>query len=371
MKRFLHGARPVLNISLSVYRRIERFVPALSFVAGFSWDTLTLSRIDRWIDNITLLAYLLLLTATISLFHLVEHRIVRHPALQKRKEWIPIAIQFLLGGLFSAYVVFYLQSASFTKTLVFVVLLLGLLIANEFVKDRLTNLYLQTALLFLAAFSFFIFFLPVVFKVMNVWMFIAGGLLSLLLVLGLLYFLFRWSAIDTLTRFRRLIGLVGGLYLLMNGLYALNWIPPIPLSVRTAGVYHHVSRNGDDYVVRYQRPPWYAFYQNGDDHFLKAPSDSVFCFASVFAPTELKTRILHRWQVYRPARDEWETTDRIAYRITGGRDGGYRGYTFKTNLTDGEWRVDIETADGALLSRVDFTVKAIPEPNYRLITRRR
>ena len=51
----------------------------------------------------------------------------------------------------------------------------------------------------------------------------------------------------------------------------------------------------------------------------------------------------------------------VAYRLTGGRDGGYRGYTFKKNVQSGDWRINIKTEDGLLLGRVDFTIFAITD----------
>ena len=77
------------------------------------------------------------------------------------RPYYPMAIQFLLGSLFSAYAVFYFHSASFTGTAVFFALLVGLLVGNEFLHDRVSNFKLMLALYALAACSFLTFFLPV------------------------------------------------------------------------------------------------------------------------------------------------------------------------------------------------------------------
>lgn len=47
------------------------------------------------------------------------------------------------------------------------------------------------------------------------------------------------------------------------------------------------------------------------------------------------------------------TTDKLDYEVTGGRGGGYRGYTYKLNVS-GKWRVDEETEEGLLLGRIKF-----------------
>lgn len=53
---------------------------------------------------------------------------------------------------------------------------------------------------------------------------------------------------------------------------------------------------------------------------------------------------------------DWETSDKIEFEITGGRDGGYRGYSYKTNILEGKWKVDVTTNDDMILGRINFTV---------------
>lgn len=368
MKNIFSPLNPLLQKSLQLYQQYERFVPVGSFFAGVGWDNLTLGRIDRLADSLILLAYLLLLGGLIVLLNLVEKGIVRKPFLLKYKEWYPLTIQFLLGGLFSAYVIYFRQSASLTKTSLFLIILLILLVANEFLKNRLTNIYFQTALYFLASFSFFIFFLPVATKIMNTWMFLAGGLLSLGLVGAMVYLLYRLLALSSREEFRRVMALAGAMFLVLNIFYFLNWIPPIPLSLKSGGIYHQVKRTGEEYQLQFEQPKWYQFFKNDDDPFRCAPGDTVFCFTSVFAPTQLKTRVYHRWQKYSDSKGEWETTDRMSFPITGGRDGGYRGYTLKRNVSPGEWRIDVETNNGRLLGRIGFEIIAVEQKDYQLKT---
>jgi acyl dehydratase len=84
----------------------------------------------------------------------------------------------------------------------------------------------------------------------------------------------------------------------------------------------------------------------------------VHCFAAIYAPTEFETRIAHRWQRYVPSREAWVNTDRIAYRVVGGRRTGYRGVTFKRHVQPGQWRVSVETAAGRPIGRIRFEVVA-------------
>jgi hypothetical protein len=366
LKGLLSPTNPYLQKITRFYNKYQRFVPVLAFLGGFGWDSATLTRIDKLFDNFFLLGYILLLGGFIILVNLVEQGVVRKPLFVKYKEWYPLVIQFFLGGLFSAYVIFYSRSAAFTKTDLFLALLVILLVANEFLRERLSNIYFQMSLYFLVCFAFFTFFLPVITKTMSVWLFIAGGILSLGMIAGCLFILWKNSAIKSREHLRRVSVVVAALYVALNLFYWLNWIPPVPLSLKHGGIYHQAERAGDFYRLQFEKPKWYEFFKKSDDTFHQAPGDVVHCFASVFAPAQLNTQIYHHWQKYSPERDVWTSTDRLSYPITGGRDGGFRGYTRKQNISPGEWRVDVETSDGRLLGRIKFEVEAIAQRDYEL-----
>lgn len=352
----------------AAYKRHERFAPAVSFVAGFTWDSLTLKRIDLLIDNLILFFYIVLLGITILLIHFINEKRISNQLILKYSDWYPLAVQFFLGGLFSAYVVLYFHSAAVTKNWIFLGLLLMLLVGNEFLKDRVMNLKVQFVLYFMAVFSFFIFVIPVLFKTMNTLVFLFSGLVSLGFTGLFLFFLYKKSSGLSAGQFTKLGIIVGGIYLFLNIFYFLNWIPPVPLSLREGGIYHHVSKTDEGYRIQYEEKDWYKLLSVSAPTFHYQPGDTVFCFASVFAPTALSKRIYHHWQFFSEAGDEWKTTDRLSYKITGGRDGGYRGYTLKRNIREGRWRVDVETDDGLLLGRVPFNLVSVPERKIVLQT---
>ncbi len=66
--------------------------------------------------------------------------------------------------------------------------------------------------------------------------------------------------------------------------------------------------------------------------------------------------------MYNEKNDEWITSDRTNYKISGGRDGGYRGYTLKKNIQPGLWRIDVETDREQLLGRVSFEIEKVDNP---------
>jgi len=341
--------------------RFRHLLPAAFFLGGVTWDALTLRRIDAWLDNLILLGYLLILGIALALAVLVEHEQLAAPRLKRLRPYFPAILQFFFGALFSAYVVFYFQSTTLPAHWLFFVGLVALLVANEFIHRRLLNLYVLLLLYTLASFTFFVFFVPVVLRRMTDLIFALSGLLSLVPV-GLLVHLFRRRGVVHGRQAATLLGSALALVLVLNGLYALNWIPPVPLALRKGGVYHHVRREGDVYLLHYEPAPWYRFWQRVSPRFHYTEGDTVFCFAAIFAPTQLRTGVQHVWQRYDPDRRAWITQDAIAYAVVGGRDNGYRGYTFKRHVQPGRWRVEVRTETGRLLGRIPFELVPAERP---------
>ncbi|WP_456429939.1 DUF2914 domain-containing protein [Rhodocaloribacter sp.] len=338
--------------------RHRRYLPVVFFFGGVAWDALTLRRIDSVFDNLVLFVYLALAGGLIVAGVLVASGSLHRPWAVKYRAWIPPAIQFLLGALFSAYVVFYARSVSSTETSLYLVVLVALLVGNEFVHRRAANVYVLLALYFLAAFSFFVFFLPVVTKRIDDGMFLAGGLVSLALLGAMIAFLRVRRALGGRQTVYAL-GLVVGLFGLMNLFYHRNWIPPVPLALRDGGVYHQVRRDGEAFVLRYEPVPG-RYRLDSDRRFRYAEGDTVYCFTAVFAPTELTTKVFHAWAYFDEARGEWVETDRIGYALVGGRDNGYRGVTWKRYVHPGAWRVEVVTEAGRVLGRIRFRIEPAP-----------
>ncbi|HRO67670.1 MAG TPA: DUF2914 domain-containing protein [Pseudobdellovibrionaceae bacterium] len=153
--------------------------------------------------------------------------------------------------------------------------------------------------------------------------------------------------------------LPGGTVLaLFFAFYLLGWIPPVPLSVQEIGIYHKVEKKDGGYLVS-QENPWWRFWRSGDQDFMAEPGDEIFVFVRIFSPSRFSDSVVLHWQFHDP-REGWKTSDRIPMGISGGREGGYRGYASKKNYSDGEWRVLVETTDGREVGRLKFWVTKLP-----------
>lgn len=363
------------NLPYRVARRFlhrhEQALPPVLFFGGVGWDILTLQRIGALVDNLILGLYLALLGGFVVLAILAKHDRPLSRPLEKLSAWAPSAIQFLAGGLFSAYVIYTTRSSSLSSASLFLLLLVAVLVANEIIWSRRWSPHVLIGVYFLAVFCYFIFLLPALFGRMGFGIFLVSGLISVQLVAGLVVYLDNHGVFDSTWSFAGALGTTVGLFALVILFYVNHWIPPVPLALRDGGVYHDVQREDQAFVLKYEPPPWYRPWTDDEAPFYYAPGDTVYCFAAVFAPTTIRTDIYHRWQYYDYQRDEWVDTDRIGYEMIGGRENGYRGVTFKTQMRPGEWRVTVETADRRPIGRIRFDL--VPVDSSRtptFVTRR-
>ena len=338
----------------------QKYLPVLFFIGGFIWDSLTLGRIDRLYDRVILCVYLVSLTVCIYLYNVADDGKWDNTFLKPYEKYFPLAIQFFLGGLCSAYVIYFSRSVSFTKTLIFFFILVGLLFANELLKKRISNKYLQFSAYFFVSFTFFSFFIPVLVKEMSTLLFVISGLISLGTTLLFIIYIYTISPstrqeIDK----KKILALIAGLYLMVNTFYCFNLIPPVPLALETGVVAHDVKKVNGDYLVSYQEELWYKFWRRNSLEYHQIPGTKIYVFTSIFAPTSLKKNVYHQWMWYNPQKKDWDLTDKIGYEITGGRNDGYRGFTFKNNVKDGLWRVDVITEENQILGIIKFEVRTV------------
>lgn len=343
---------------------IKEFVSAhereLSFGAlfsGFLVDNLTLSRIDLWLDNIILFSYLL-----VAGFSIVLINAWRLPFIER---WVPYALQFAFGGLFSGYVIFYSKSATLAGSWPFVVMLVVLLLGNEFFKERYQRLIFQISIFFVAIFSFFIFFIPVVIGEMSAFVFVVSGIVSLVVITIVIKILAYLTRGATRAYQGKMSASILVIFLTFNVMYFTNIIPPIPLSLKELDVAYAVERTAQGYFVYSEDTKWYEFRKRGT--YKLTDGASLASFSAVFAPTRLSETISHKWLSYDEERGDWVLQNKISFPITGGRDGGYRGYSVKETLFPGKWRVDVVTERDQLLGRKNFRViKAVDVPPLKL-----
>lgn len=199
--------------------------------------------------------------------------------------------------------------------------------------------------------------IPVILKEINTAIFILSGLVSLGITLSLIAFIYRKSpSTRAEIDIKKLTKLILTIYGTINLFYFTNLIPPVPLALDAAIVAHNVEKQGDDYVVSFEQNEWYIFWRNHRTQYIQQPGESVYVFTSIFAPTAIKKAVFHRWSWYNESTKKWDVVDDLGYEITGGRDAGFRGYTYKSNVMPGLWKVDVVTEENLILGIIDFEI---------------
>ena len=352
------------------YWQNETKVGSIALLVGFVFDNLTLRRVDLLAENIYIITLLVIAGLGIILLNLDEINKIKERVPGRIHFWLIILVQFALGSLYSTFLIFYFRSATLATSWPFLLLLVANLIANEVLKHHYSRLSFQISVLFISIFSFTIFFVPVVLHQIGPLIFILSGLISLLLLGGFIHLL-RLFTRERFRQSRRIIfWSIASIFLGINVLYFANLIPPIPLALKEAGIYHSIIRDlGGNYQVLAEAGDWrdfFRFYQP-----IKLVSGkSVYAFSAVFSPTKLNTDVIHEWQNYNQQAGKWLTGSRVALPIIGGRDGGYRTYSIGDNLTAGKWRVNVKTKSGQLIGRINFVVKAVKERPVLISTTR-
>ena len=338
-------------------RKHQKYIPLIFFIGGFTFDSLTLGRIDRLYDLTVLSLHMTLLTVTLCLYNLTDDGKWKNTILERYEKYFPLAIQFFFGALSSAFVIYFSRSVSLSKTLSFFIILVTLFIANEFIKNRISNKYLQFSLYFFVSFTFFTFIIPVLVKVVNTNVFIFSGLVSLVFTLLLIIVIYH-SSPSTRSEIRiiKIIGIIFLMYTTINLFYFFKLIPPVPLALKSGIAAHQVKLKNNKYIVTYETDEWNVFWREHRLKFIYKPGENVYVFTSIFAPTDINKTIFHRWKWYNGNTQQWEVTDDIGFNITGGRDDGYRGYTFKNNIKKGLWEVEVITEEELILGVVNFEI---------------
>lgn len=335
-------------------KKNERYATPVAIFGGFVLDSLTLGRVDQPFGQILLAFYIFLIGTLIILINLIDSKEIKSEKIIKARAFLSLILMFSFGNIFSGFTLFYFQSVGSLISWFFVLILFGVLVGTEYFKHYYSRMYIQFSVFYFAIFSYLIFLVPLLIKKIGPWVFLLSGVTSLFLM-SFYIFLFQKLLHGKVNNLKNIIWyFVGGVFLVVNIMYFTNIIPPIPLSLKKADVYHYVERNENTYTVLTENKSWWQKFYLIEKINIKNGA-SVYLFSSVFAPTKLNTQIIHEWQ-YKNKDGKWITSSKIPFNIFGGRDDGYRGYSVKSNLTSGKWRVNIKTPSGQTIGRKTFEI---------------
>ncbi len=352
------------------YENHERGIALSAFVAGFLIDVLTLPRVDSWLAIGQQALYIVLITAVLA--HMLLEQAGPPPSAEARgigacyRRYRVVLVHFLFGSLLNLYTIYYFKSASLLASFSFMLVLVGLLAANESRRVKAQGLALKFAFLALCVMSFSVHVTPIFVGAIGPFVFLGAVVLGAFLLAGVAAGLAAWApAAAALVRKLVLapVGIVAAGFL---AFYYFGLIPAVPLSMPFIGVYHAVERTAEGYRLSHERPRW-RFWENGDQEFTTRPGDRIYVFFRIYSPTRFSEQVLARWQ-WKDAAGAWAAQDALSVNIVGGRAEGFRGYGYKSNYRSGEWRVQVETTDGREIGRVYFRVTPGPAAPRNFVT---
>lgn len=351
----------MIKRSYDFIARHERSLSAASMIGGFAFDNYAFRRIDLPNTQLVFIGYLSLAGASMLILHVLAERVANGKPWPRWRALLPFATQFALGGLWSAFLIFYSRSAVLTASWPFLIVLLAIFVGNEIFKKYHSRLAFAAMLFFFALYSYCIVTVPLFTHSVGVLNFLLAGGIALVIFFALMRVVKglgpqEWRA----SRVEVAVG-TALVYALINIFYFAGVLPPLPIALSAGGVYHFVRKAGDKYQAVAEPQSWKVRFGAPSVMHVK-PGEALYVYSAVFAPVKLNTKVQHRWQRYDAARHSWRTVSTVTYQIVGGRDDGYRGYTLSRRITPGQWRVDVDLPNGHIIGRVRFDVAPATGP---------
>lgn len=337
--------------------RHERAVTLGALSAGLLWNFITLRRVDLFPETLVLYVHLGLAALLIFSEHLAEGYRAGNRFFERAAPFFRLALNFVFGSLFTIFFVFYAKGSSIEDSWPFLVSLFAVVLGIEFLKKRPNQFIFHLLIFFFSLLSFSIFTAPLAAGALGDEVFISGVMVALAMFAVFLALLFATGKTRIISALRAVGTGVVAIIIFVAALYGTNTLPPLPLVLNDIGVYHSVERQGDMYLLSGEPAPFLPF---ADPTVHASAGASLYVFSSVFTPSAIHTNIIHVWEKQDDAGDGWTEELRVSFPAEGGRDMGYRGYSIKTDVTPGVWRVSVETPEGLVIGRIEFTVIDAP-----------
>ncbi|MGE5471460.1 MAG: DUF2914 domain-containing protein [Bacteroidota bacterium] len=341
---------------------LRRFYPLAAFLGGFIWDALTIGQRVRGLDLGRLAGCLL--GAGLLVFWLAsrERRQAVAPAASSgwrgrlgdlRWQAPYLLLQFFFGAIFSALFILYFKSSGHLGTWLTATALGLLLVGNEFAGQRYSRRFtLIWALFALNAILLFNFALPhAVGSLHPLWFYVSTAS-GILLAHGL-----WWLTPGRPGRIFPAWAVAGALLLA----WASDMIAPVPLVKQDLVVGHAFVQEPGRYALQVERAPAWQFWREQAATVHVAEGERLYGVSAVFAPLGVTAALEHRWEIREAG--GWRVAARSHFQSTGGRERGFRGYSWVLGPPPGDWRFIVATQDGRTIAILPLTVvRGTPAP---------
>ncbi len=242
------------------YKENEKYAPAVFFLFGFIFDIATLGEVDDFSNLISLTIYLIL-SAFFIYCEIIEFKVSEnaHKYVKTIFEYSNDIFHFVLGALLSAFTLFYFKSSSLSNSFLFMLLMFSLLILNETQIFQKKGIFLKSSLFKICQISYLIYLIPLILGKIGFPVFLFSAILSLAISFGTFKFLSnKRQGVDFVNQWILPHVMVACIFLI---LYVFKAIPPIPLSLKSIGIYHGLEKKEGKYILQRERSFW-KFWQN-------------------------------------------------------------------------------------------------------------
>ncbi len=343
----------------------------LFFVCGFIFDAWLVGHPDKPLFILHQAVYLFIIALLIH-YELLFRLEKWHPSNFSMKIWPyqNFALHFCLGTLLNVYSLFYIKSASLFSSVIFLLLMIGMIFLNElpFVKKS-EKVNLKVGLYSICLFSFFSIVYALLFGFIGLVPF-SFSVLSTLAILILQLRLLKKYIPEPGILVNAIFAPVVTVIIIFITFFFLGLIPPVPLSVKEQGVYHNLVKRDSHYYL-YAEMGDNSFWDFGKTTFHAEPGDKIYFYSQIFSPGRISDKVIVHWFKKNNLGD-WENMDKVPVTIKGGREEGFRAFTFKSNYEAGEWKILVETSSGAEISRLYFDVIKVeqsPSRTFKVLER--
>jgi hypothetical protein len=346
---------------------LRRYYPLAAFLGGFIWDTLTIGqkvspaafwRLGAFLLGAALLALWLAQRDALKAVAPTPGEGLRGRLHELVWQGPYLLLQFFYGGIFSALFILYFKSSGHLGTWLMTAFLGTLLVGNEFAGEHYGRRFTLTWALFaLNAIFLFNFVLPHLIGSLDPrWFYISTG--SGLLLTHVMQRL----APGQPGRIWPAWGIAGVLLLAWN----FGMIAPVPLVKRDMAVGQGFVQESGRYALQIEKAPSWQFWRDQSATVRLAEGERLYGVSAVFAPKGVSAALEHRWEIRED--NNWRQVSRIRFETTGGRERGFRGYSWVQSPQPGDWRFTVATQDGRLIGTLSVkVVRGTPGPDELIV----